>query len=179
MEAPNDIKLLEERLALAEAQLAKSESTHRAREARQTFLLELSDALRPISDARDIQKTTTRMVGTHLGVDRTMYTEVDGALGAETGTIHAQFVRQAANKDLATITRFPKHFTFDQFGVHTMDAPWNDIEREILPMFAQVPLGRVGTLEEIANAVAFLSSPRAGYITGANLRLDGGMWPGT
>lgn len=122
MEAPNDIKLLEERLALAEAQLAKSESTHRAREARQTFLLELSDALRPISDARDIQKTTTRMVGTHLGVDRTMYTEVDGALGAETGTIHAQFVRQAANKDLATITRFPKHFTFDQFGVHTMAA---------------------------------------------------------
>ncbi|MEW4402123.1 SDR family NAD(P)-dependent oxidoreductase [Agrobacterium tumefaciens] len=59
-----------------------------------------------------------------------------------------------------------------------IDAPWNDIEREILPMFAQVPLGRVGTLEEIADAIAFLSSPRAGYITGANLRLDGGMWPG-
>ena len=59
-----------------------------------------------------------------------------------------------------------------------IDAPWNDIEREILPMFAHVPLGRVGTLEEIADAIAFLSSPLAGYITGANLRLDGGMWPG-
>jgi len=59
-----------------------------------------------------------------------------------------------------------------------IDATWNDIEREILPMFAQVPLGRVATLEEIADAIAFLSSPRAGYITGANLRLDGGMWPG-
>ena len=59
-----------------------------------------------------------------------------------------------------------------------IDAPWDDIEREILPMFAQVPVGRVGTLEEIADAIAFLSSPRAGYITGANLRLDGGMWPG-
>jgi NAD(P)-dependent dehydrogenase (short-subunit alcohol dehydrogenase family) len=45
-------------------------------------------------------------------------------------------------------------------------------------MFAHVPLGRVGTLEEIADAIAFLSSPLAGYITGANLRLDGGMWPG-
>nr|WP_244529433.1 SDR family oxidoreductase [Rhizobium sp. NFR03] len=45
-------------------------------------------------------------------------------------------------------------------------------------MFAEVPLGRVGTLEEIADAITFLSSPRAGYITGANLRLDGGMWPG-
>lgn len=58
------------------------------------------------------------------------------------------------------------------------DAPWPDIERIVLPMFADVPLGRVGTLEEIADAVSFLVSPRASYITGANLRLVGGMWPG-
>jgi NAD(P)-dependent dehydrogenase (short-subunit alcohol dehydrogenase family) len=58
------------------------------------------------------------------------------------------------------------------------DAPWMEIEQAVLPMFAQVPMGRVGTLEEIADAIAFLASPRAGYITGANLRLDGGMWPG-
>jgi 3-oxoacyl-[acyl-carrier protein] reductase len=58
------------------------------------------------------------------------------------------------------------------------DAPWAEIERRMLPIFAQVPMGRVGTLEEIADAICFLASPRAGYITGANLRLDGGMWPG-
>jgi 3-oxoacyl-[acyl-carrier protein] reductase len=58
------------------------------------------------------------------------------------------------------------------------DAPWAEIEQAVLPLFAQVPMGRVGTLEEIADAVAFLVSPRAGYITGANLRLDGGLWPG-
>ncbi|MBB3458738.1 NAD(P)-dependent dehydrogenase (short-subunit alcohol dehydrogenase family) [Rhizobium sp. BK313] len=58
------------------------------------------------------------------------------------------------------------------------DAPWTEIERKVLPMFAQVPMGRVGTLEEIADAIAFLVSPRAGYITGANLRLDGGLWSG-
>jgi 3-oxoacyl-[acyl-carrier protein] reductase len=58
------------------------------------------------------------------------------------------------------------------------DAPWPEIERAALPMFAQVPMGRVGTLDDIAGAVAFLVSPLAGYITGANLRLDGGMWPG-
>lgn len=57
------------------------------------------------------------------------------------------------------------------------DAPWEQFEHTVLPMFAQVPLGRVGTLEEIADAIAFLVSPRAGYITGSNLRLDGGMLP--
>jgi NAD(P)-dependent dehydrogenase (short-subunit alcohol dehydrogenase family) len=58
------------------------------------------------------------------------------------------------------------------------DAPWAEVERQVLPAFADVPMGRVGTLEEIADAVAFLVSPRAGYITGTNLRLDGGLWPG-
>ncbi|WP_176086415.1 SDR family NAD(P)-dependent oxidoreductase [Martelella sp. HB161492] len=59
------------------------------------------------------------------------------------------------------------------------DAPWKEIEAEVLPLFAEVPVGRVGTLDEIADAIAFLASPRAAYITGSNLRLDGGMLPTT
>lgn len=58
------------------------------------------------------------------------------------------------------------------------EAPWSEVEKIVLPLFAQVPMERVGTLEEIADAIAFLVSPRASYITGANLRLDGGLWPG-
>lgn len=57
------------------------------------------------------------------------------------------------------------------------DAPWEDIERAVLPLFAQVPMGRVGQVDDIANAVAFLASPLAGYITGTNLRVDGGLSP--
>ncbi|WP_375140414.1 SDR family oxidoreductase [Pantoea dispersa] len=41
-----------------------------------------------------------------------------------------------------------------------------------------MPMARVGTLKEIADAITFLASPLSGYITGSNLRLDGGMWPG-
>lgn len=62
-------------------------------------------------------------------------------------------------------------------GLANMDAPWAEIERVALPFFAQVPLGRVGRLEEIADAIAFLVSPLAGYITGVNLRIDGGLSP--
>jgi citronellol/citronellal dehydrogenase len=39
----------------------------------------------------------------------------------------------------------------------------------------QVPLGRAGTVEEVAAAVTFLASPAAQYITGAILRLDGAL----
>lgn len=63
-----------------------------------------------------------------------------------------------------------------QRGVVT-EASWEEVEAEVLPLFASVPIGRVGSLEEIADAVVFLASPRASYITGSNLRLDGGMLP--
>ena len=42
---------------------------------------------------------------------------------------------------------------------------------------ARIPLGRMATPEDIANAVAFLASDKAGYITGATVTMDGGMVP--
>jgi len=41
-------------------------------------------------------------------------------------------------------------------------------------MGADVPLGRVGRAEEVADLVAFLVSPRAAYITGTSVAIDGG-----
>jgi 3-oxoacyl-[acyl-carrier protein] reductase len=62
-------------------------------------------------------------------------------------------------------------------GLAATDAPWEEIEKVILPLFAQVPVGRTGTVDEIAHAVTFLASPTASYITGVNLRVDGGLFP--
>ena len=42
-------------------------------------------------------------------------------------------------------------------------------------MKGRIPLGRLGSPEDVAKAVTFLASPAAAYITGANLVVDGGF----
>ena len=49
-------------------------------------------------------------------------------------------------------------------------------EKQQQYLLQQIPLGRLGRVEEVAAAVAFFASPAAGYITGATLHLNGGMY---
>jgi 3-oxoacyl-[acyl-carrier protein] reductase len=43
-------------------------------------------------------------------------------------------------------------------------------------LLERIPLGKLGTAEDIANAVAFLASDGAGYVTGTTLHVNGGMY---
>jgi 3-oxoacyl-[acyl-carrier protein] reductase len=49
-----------------------------------------------------------------------------------------------------------------------------DAQREAL--LSHIPLGRLGSVEDIAQAVLFLASPAAGYISGTTLHVNGGMY---
>jgi 3-oxoacyl-[acyl-carrier protein] reductase len=51
-------------------------------------------------------------------------------------------------------------------------------EKQRAAMMAQIPLARAGTDLEIAQAVAFLASDGAAYITGHVLDVNGGMFMG-
>ncbi len=60
------------------------------------------------------------------------------------------------------------------FIVTDMTEALNEAQRAAL--LAQVPLGRLGSPEDVAQAVAFLASPAAAYVTGETLHVNGGMY---
>jgi len=64
-------------------------------------------------------------------------------------------------------------------NVYFKGGVWNTVEQRNPEMFASMlarnPMGRMGTPEEVANAVVFLASPRASFITGTNLIIDGAL----
>ncbi|HIE25688.1 TPA: SDR family oxidoreductase [Candidatus Poribacteria bacterium] len=49
-------------------------------------------------------------------------------------------------------------------------------EEELKAEGGKIPWGRLGSIEDIGKAAAFLASDAADYITGACLRVDGGFW---
>ena len=49
-------------------------------------------------------------------------------------------------------------------------------EQQTARMLERIPLGRVGSGQEVADAVAFLASDQAGYITGETLHVNGGLY---
>ena len=122
-------------------------------------------ALMPPSKRPDYAAAKAAMIAMTASLAKAVAADGITANTVSPGTIHSVSLDEAFRK-----------VAMNQ-GI-AVDAPWTEIEQTVLPMFAQVPIGRVGTLEEIADAIAFLVSPRASYITGANLKLDGGMWPG-
>lgn len=57
---------------------------------------------------------------------------------------------------------------------------WGEIdmtetERRVTQQIVPIPVGRAGRVEDIAHAVCMIASPASGYMTGANIRVDGGQ----
>ena len=55
-------------------------------------------------------------------------------------------------------------------------APTGDPAKVKAMLLGNIPLGRLGTPEDIAAAVAFLVSPAASYVTGSTIHVNGGMY---
>ena len=104
------------------------------------------------------------------------------AAGADQPVRQTNFVAYAAAK--AAVVGFsralarelgPQHITVNVIapGIVSDNAPTRDEARAIGPV-KHTPVGRVGSFEDVAEAVAFLVRPEADYITGAVLEVGGG-----
>ncbi|MBA2650885.1 MAG: SDR family oxidoreductase, partial [Tatlockia sp.] len=71
-----------------------------------------------------------------------------------------------------------KGITVNTISPGYIDTPMlSSIKPEVMDsIISAIPVGRLGKPEEIAEAVAFLSSPKAAFITGANIDINGGQY---
>ena len=61
-------------------------------------------------------------------------------------------------------------------GFVVSDMTFNIAEKVKLYLTSRIPMGKLGTGEDVSNSVAFLSSEQASYITGETLHVNGGMY---
>lgn len=105
----------------------------------------------------------------------------NGARAGLTGAV-AVMARRAVNRNVTINALLPGPFDTDRLRGSTKKmAELHGIsyEEAIKQRQAGVPASRFGTTEEFGAAAAFLCSAHAGFITGQNLLLDGGGFPGT
>ena len=77
---------------------------------------------------------------------------------------------------LAAYTKiFADTYAPDGIRMNNVLPGWIDSLPEVEERRASVPMGRYGRAQEIAATIAFLASEGAGYITGQNIRVDGGL----
>jgi len=105
----------------------------------------------------------------------------NGARSGLTGFV-AGVARKTVRNNVTINNLLPGPFSTDRLDA-TMKAraaaSERSIEAEVEASRAQNPSGRFGEPEEFGKACAFLCSVHAGFITGQNLLMDGGAYPGT
>ena len=113
---------------------------------------------------------TTASVVSHVGLpQRACYSASKGAVLGLTLAMAADLVAEGIRVNCVT--------------PGTVDTPWVGRLLDAAPdpaaaraaLVARQPIGRLGTADEIAAAIAFLASPSSGYITGTALAIDGGI----
>ncbi len=105
----------------------------------------------------------------------------NGARSGLTGFV-AGIARKTVRHNVTINAILPGSFDTDRLAQTSFAAAQKEGRslEEIRKVRAEaIPAGRFGTIEEFGHACAFLCSAAAGYITGQNLLIDGGAYPGT
>lgn len=107
--------------------------------------------------------------------------EIDFAAGPY-GTMKAAIIHYTQGLAYQLAGKGVRANTVSPGNTYFPDGVWSSIEQNDPELFATAlalnPTGRMATPREVANAVVFLSSPAAGFITGTNLLVDGALTRG-
>lgn len=104
--------------------------------------------------------------------------EVDFAAGSY-GALKAALIHYAKGLSRQLVGKGIRVNSVSPGNVYFEGGIWQNIEKNMPDLFASTlkvnPTGRFGTAQEVANAVAFIASPAASRISGANLVIDGAL----
>ena len=104
----------------------------------------------------------------------------NGARSGLTGFV-AGLARRTVGHNVTINNLLPGQFDTDRLRANFAHAAGGDGDVQAVAdrRRQQIPAGRFGTPDEFGAACAFLCSAQAGYLTGQNLLIDGGAYPGT
>jgi len=105
----------------------------------------------------------------------------NGARSGLTGFI-AGIARRTAAHNVTINNLLPGRFWTDRLRTnteHNAKQQGKTVDEVKLALEKTIPAGRFGTAEEFGDYCAFLCSARAAYVTGQNVLIDGGAYPGT
>lgn len=95
------------------------------------------------------------------------------------GAMKAALINYGSNLAVDLGPRGIRVNTVSPGPIYIEGGAWNYIKENMTPLYdstlAQIPAGRLGRAQEVAHGVAMLVSPRAGFVTGTNLVIDGGF----
>jgi 3-oxoacyl-[acyl-carrier protein] reductase len=106
----------------------------------------------------------------------------NGARSGLTGFVAGVARSNLAAKGVTINNLLPGKFDTDRIAVTvqaTAAKTGQTVEEIRRAQQAQIPMGRYGTPQEFGQVCAFLCSQQAGYMTGQNVLVDGGAYPGT
>jgi 3-oxoacyl-[acyl-carrier protein] reductase len=105
----------------------------------------------------------------------------NGARAGLTGFV-AGLARQVARHNVTINNLLPSYHATDRLPdalKYLARQHGGDIEAATRAVLEQIPAGRLGSPAEFGRSCAFLCAASSGYVTGQNLMLDGGAYPGT
>jgi glucose 1-dehydrogenase len=121
---------------------------------------------------------------------RMMVAQGEGGAVVMVSSVHAErgFAKSTAyNGAKAAVNHMARTWAGElaphRIRINCVEPGWTDTpgertfftEEQIREQGAKLPWGRLGTAEEVASAIGFLVSPKASYITGSVLKVDGGI----